>query len=549
MSHPQPSFKKLAKWSLLLLGCLCSGYFSSGQCTSATLFPSNPRTASDFNDVITVSAVSRAGDYYVVNGLALNRSYVFTSSNPADYITIRNVYTSAVLGHGPVPYTYNVGSGPDLVQVHLTLALACGTQAISRSTSFFCSNCPPIPGGVGVNNNNPRATLDVAGEIKLGTNTRPAEAGMVRWNPTTRDFEGYDGTNWLSLTRSNAAPGQWGQVSAANIQENNKLTASDGAASDFFGSSVSISGDYAIIGANTDDVGANVDQGSAYIFVRNGNNWTQQAKLTAADGASNDRFGNSVSISSDYAIVGADEDDIGSNANQGSAYIFVRSGTNWTQQAKLTASDGVAGELFGSSVSINGDYAIIGAYGDDVGANVDQGSAYIFVRNGSNWTQQAKLTALDGAANDEFGTSVSISGDYAIIGAYLDDVGANGNQGSAYVFMRSGTTWTQQAKLTASNGAAGDVFGYSVSISGDYAIIGAYLDDVGANVEQGSAYIFVRSGTNWTQQAKLTASDGAANDFLGLSVSISGDYGIMGVSRDDVAPNANQGSAYIIRRN
>lgn len=147
MRHPQRWFKKLAKWSLLLLGCLCSGYFSSGQCTSATLFPSNPRTASNFNDTITVSSFSRAGDYYVVNGLALNRSYVFTSSSPADYITIRNVYTSAVLGHGPVPYTFNVGSGPDLVQVHLTLALACGTQATNRTTRFYCSNCPALPGG------------------------------------------------------------------------------------------------------------------------------------------------------------------------------------------------------------------------------------------------------------------------------------------------------------------------------------------------------------------------------------------------------------------
>jgi hypothetical protein len=101
MSHPQPSFKRLAKWSLLLLGCLCCGYFSSGQCTGVELFPTKPLTASNFNDTITVSTVSNAGDFYRVNGLALNRSYVFTSSNPADYITIRNVYTSAVLGHGP----------------------------------------------------------------------------------------------------------------------------------------------------------------------------------------------------------------------------------------------------------------------------------------------------------------------------------------------------------------------------------------------------------------------------------------------------------------
>jgi len=317
MKHNECRFKKIVQSSVILVGCLGVGYFSSGQCTSTILFPGNPLTASSFKDTITVSTVSRAGDYYRVNGLALNRTYVFTSSNPDDYITLRNEYTNAVLGHGPAPYTYNVGSGPDLVQVHLTLTVACGTQATSRTTRFYCSNCPAVPGRVGVNTTNPRATFDVAGEIKLGTNTRPAEAGMVRWNPATQDFEGYNGTDWLSLTRSNAAPGQWGQVSAANIQENNKITASDGAPSDLFGSSVSIIGDYAIVGSPKDDIGANANQGSAYIFVRNGNNWTQQAKLTASDGATEDEFGFSVSISGYYAIVGAADDDIGANANQG----------------------------------------------------------------------------------------------------------------------------------------------------------------------------------------------------------------------------------------
>ena len=262
-----------------------------------------------------------------------------------------------------------------------------------------------------------------------------------------------------------------------------------------------------------------------------------------------------MSISADgaYAAIGACYDGIGSNSAQGSAYIFVRSGTSWTQQAKLVAGDGAAGDFFGRSVSISADgaYAVIGAYGDDVGANASQGSAYIFVRSGTSWTQQAKLVASDGATNDWFGQSVSISADgaYAVIGAYLDDVGANDNQGSAYIFVRSGTNWTQQAKLVASDGAASDQFGYSVSISADgaYAAIGAYGDDVGANGDQGSAYIFVRSGTNWTQEAKLVASDGAVNDQFGCSVSISADgpYAVIGAYVDDVGANANQGSAYI----
>ncbi len=146
------------------------------------------------------------------------------------------------------------------------------------------------------------------------------------------------------------------------------------------------------------------------------------------------------------------------------------------------------------SISADGAYAVIGAFADDVGGNNDQGSAYIFVRSGTSWTQQAKLVASDGAAGDCFGLSVSISGDgaYAVIGACYDDVGANSDQGSAYIFVRSGASWTQQAKLVASDGAADDYFGRSVSISADgaYAVIGAYADDVGANTDQGSAYIF-----------------------------------------------------------
>jgi hypothetical protein len=191
---------------------------------------------------------------------------------------------------------------------------------------------------------------------------------------------------------------------------------------------------------------------------------------------------------------------------------------------------------------------VIGAFLDDVGANTDQGSAYIFVRAGTTWTQQAKFIASDGAAGDFFGYSVSISGDYAVIGAYVDDVGANSNQGSAYVFMRSGTTWAQQAKLIASDGAAGDYFGSSVSISGDYVVIGARGDDIGANYDQGSAYVFVRSGTTWTQQAKLTTSDGAAGDQFGNSVSISGDYVVIGAQSDDTVTNSNQGSACVFRK-
>ena len=143
---------------------------------------------------------------------------------------------------------------------------------------------------------------------------------------------------------------------------------------------------------------------------------------------------------------------------------------------------------------------MVGACGDDVGANADQGSAYVFTRSGTTWSQQAKLTAADGAAGDWFGYSVAVSGDTAVVGAAGDDVGANADQGSAYVFARSGTTWTQQAQLTAADGAAGDCFGRSVAVSGDTAVVGASDDDVGANTDQGSAYVF--GGPGQARQAR-----------------------------------------------
>ncbi|KAB7725595.1 hypothetical protein F5984_25840 [Rudanella paleaurantiibacter] len=344
----------------------------------------------------------------------------------------------------------------------------------------------------------------------------------------------HDGQNWLPLATT----------SNSNLAPIDRL-ANDGTKGDAFGVRVMLSGDYAIVGASGADIGPNVNQGAAYIFVRSGSNWVQQAKLTANDGASGDVFGVSVAISGDYAVVGARADDVNANADQGSAYVFVRSGTNWTQQAKLTASDGAPDDKFGNAVAISGDYILVSAFMDDIGANADAGSAYIFMRSGTSWVQQAKLTAADGATNDQFGSSVAISGDYAIVGVNFDDIIANTDQGSAYVFVRSGTSWTQQAKLTAADGEPTDNFGYGVGISGDYAIVGAYTDDINSIRDQGSAYVFVRSGTSWVQQAKLTAFyDGATSDLFGGSVAISGDYALIGA----FGSNVYQGSAYVFIR-
>ncbi|MDC3961738.1 hypothetical protein KEG38_48415 [Polyangium jinanense] len=309
-----------------------------------------------------------------------------------------------------------------------------------------------------------------------------------------------------------------------------KLVPSDGAAGDYFGHSVSLSGDTALVGADSDD-DKGENSGSAYVFVRSSGVWTQQAKLLAMDGAAGDLFGHSVSLSGDTALVGADYD--GDKGTQsGSAYVFVRNAGVWTQQAKLLANDGSSFDNFGCSVSLSGDTALVGAWG------ASGGSAYVFVQSGGAWTQQAKLIANDGSSFNRFGWSVALAGDTALVGAvWNNDNGTD--SGAAYVFARSAGAWTQQAKLLANDGAKDDNFGVSVALAGDTALVGAVWDD-DKGTDSGSVYVFVQSGGVWNQQAKLLANDGAANDHFGASVSLSGDTALVGASSDD-----NKGSAYI----
>ena len=340
--------------------------------------------------------------------------------------------------------------------------------------------------------------------------------------------EGLTAAEWAQI-QSHLAPEA---ITAWNQQT--KLNAGDAATDDQFGRSVAVSGDTAVIGAWRDNDGG-TNSGSAYVFTRSGEVWSQQAKLTASDPAAFDRFGSSVAISGDTAVIGAYSD--------GSAYVFSRSGGVWSQQAKLTASDD-AGNFFGWSVAVDGDTVVIGAYADDHGGS-HSGSAYVFSRSGGVWSQQAKLTASDPAPLDHFGVSVAVSDDTAVIGAYWDDDGGS-NSGSAYVFSRSGGTWIQQAKLTASDHTAVDLFGFSVAISGDTAVIGAYLADYRGS-SSGSAYVFTRSGGVWSQQAKLTPSDLAAGDEFGISVVVSGDTAVIGAHGNDDG-GSNSGSAYVFSR-
>jgi len=316
-----------------------------------------------------------------------------------------------------------------------------------------------------------------------------------------------------------------------------KLTAGNATLLDEFGRSVAYSGDTIVIGAHGDDDNGN-RSGSIHVFSRFGtNDWMEQAKLTASDATAEDWFGYSVAIDGDTIVVGAVL-----GGHSGSVYIFIRSRFFWTEQAKLTPSNGAADAKFGMSVAINGDTVVVGASGDDTDSAVDAGSVYVFIRSLTDtWTEQARLIASNGAATANFGRSVAIDGSTAVVGANRDDYNGD-NSGSVYVFVSSGSGWTEQAMLAASDGAAHDWFGWSVEISGESVFIGARLDD-GKN-DVGSVYHFTHHGTDWIEEHKLQASNGVAGDAFGASVAISGDILLVGAAKG----NNQTGSAYIFTR-
>ncbi len=361
------------------------------------------------------------------------------------------------------------------------------------------------------------------------------------------------------------------------------LKASNADAEDLFGYSVAISGDTLVAGAlneGSNATGINGDQsdnsapvaGAAYVFTRSGTVWSQQAYLKASNTDARDCFGWYVAISGNTLVVAADDEDsnaTGVNGNQsdnsaggaGAAYVFTRNGTEWKQEAYIKASNAGAGDDFGFSMAISGDTLVVGADKEDsnaTGINGNQsdnsapvaGAAYVFTRTGTTWSQQAYLKASNTDTVDSFGWSVAISGDTLVVGAEGEDsnaTGINGDQsnnsaagaGAAYVFTRSGMTWSQQAYLKASNTGVNDGFGWSVAIFGDTLVVGALREDsnaTGINGDQsdnsagnaGAVYVFTRSGTMWSQQAYLKASNTRDFGAFGFSIVISGNTLVVG---------------------
>ena len=323
---------------------------------------------------------------------------------------------------------------------------------------------------------------------------------------------------------------------------------------------MAVDGDTIVVGAHQNDS----NKGAAYVFTWNSSNskWEQKAKLTASDAAANDEFGISVAVDGDTIVVGAhkaDYIDLNNSSNNladsGAAYVFTKPESGgWadaTETAKLTASDAAANDEFGIFVAVHGETVVVGAHQNDADdQDTNEGAAYVFTKTGGAWTSTttaAKLTASDGEANDEFGVSVAVDEDTVAVGAHLHDLDVDGasmlDAGAVYVFTKPAAGWTsstESAKLTATDGAAGDEFGISVAIDGDTVVTGAYRDDSMATdsddgLDSGSVYVFDRDPESgkWSQTAKLTASNGDGGDRFGNSVAVDGDTAVVGAYLDD----------------
>ena len=323
--------------------------------------------------------------------------------------------------------------------------------------------------------------------------------------------------------------------------EDDVLLASDGEAGDQFGFSVSINDNFIFVGAHRDDNDNGPFAGSIYVFERTDSGWEEQTRLIALEGGLDERFGAAISSRGNRLIIGAP----GTSLGAGGAFIYHRVQNTWQFVNKIQASNGVAGDQFGASVAIEGEYAIIGAKNSDESGAADAGLAYAFVFNGAEWTEQAILRSSDPVAGGSFGHAVALTGNFGFIGAPGEHVLGNQEMGVVQVFARNGASWAPLPNFTAFDGAAGDEFGFSVVAEGDYAAIGARWHRNNQGEKAGAAYLFTFDGTNWQSEAQLLSVDGTVGDQFGSAIDFNDEQVIVGARWDDNESGRDAGAAYI----
>ena len=294
-----------------------------------------------------------------------------------------------------------------------------------------------------------------------------------------------------------------------------RLTDSDPDEFDAFGGRVALDGDALAVSASLDTISPGVDAGSVTVFRFTGGSWSQEDRLTASDAADDDRFGSDVALEGSTLVVGASSDDHDGIISAGSAYVFTRAAGTWTERTRLTANDAAMSDIFGEDVALSAGTLLVSASRDDHDGLADAGSVYVFTGGGAAWTQVARLSASDAQAGDRFGSDVALSGGTAVIGASRSAALGVTNRGALYLMGRSGSTWLERRKLLASDGADGDALGLEVALWGNTALSGAQGDDNSGSSGCGSAYAFVidHAVTPWTNVGGGTA--GAPPQLLG----------------------------------
>jgi hypothetical protein len=316
-----------------------------------------------------------------------------------------------------------------------------------------------------------------------------------------------------------------------------------------FGRDVDLGMESAIVGADFADVGSNPDQGAAYVFVLEDGSWSEQERLVAGDGASGDRFGRSVAVSGDIAIVGADLADIDGEIFEGALYVFERTGDGWAEVQKLTGSDGDAHDHLGASAVLQGVVLAAGAPLEEGGITdgcQGTGAVYVFESSGGVWSEAAKLFDRDGVCSDLFGEAVDLDGDTIVVGAPNAFVTGPSNRGAAYVYRRVGEQWQLEQRLLPW-GPDPNFFGASVALDGDTLLVGAEQEHVNGALRQGAAYVFRRDGTSWIGEQRLVASDGHEDSHFGIAAALLGHVAIIGAELEIPPGSLRRGVVYEYR--
>ncbi|MDA9773645.1 FG-GAP repeat protein [Saprospiraceae bacterium] len=493
---------------------LCMLVFeASTQCNNSAQWPSAPVSGSALNDTITIATNNYAGDYASLVNLKGSENYYFSSSTATDYITIRTSDQSTVLSHGLSPLYLALPIDIDAVNIHINSNASCATENIFRETNFACITCPTGPPKIGINTTSPEATLDVNGEIRISESILPPKAGAIRYNSTLEDFEGFNGSNWVSLTKTN---GSWGRVKSEEIYPNNEIFPPNGTEEEQMGWSIDMEGDYAAIGTSQRDNNTDDLKGSVYILKRESGQWNIEQILTAPDGFDLDGFGYSVDIDDDLLFIGAA---IGytSTPVQGAVYIFKRNTDVWQFEQKLQAFDAQPFDNFGFNVTAQGNTLVVSSPYVEVNSINSAGAIYIFEKQADTFAFQNKFFSVEPTLQTFFGNEIVINNENIIIGHY--------DKASLEIITKTNGAWVFNTTVVPPAGTVGIFYGNSIVIQDDLMIVGAPTQEVIGAID---LYDYDANSGTASFASRFFEPDGLNNSGFGYSLDVAGNYVIVG---------------------